>query len=74
MSRKGAVERAFELAGDGRFQRIEQIASALVREDYEYVELHLADAAIRRQLLALCASAPRRAPSKLRSGEQELPQ
>lgn len=50
------IERAFELARSGRFRKIEQIRTGLVREGYHF-DPHLAGAVIRRQLLSLCAAA-----------------
>ncbi len=57
MLAQNAIERAFELARSGRFNRIEQIRTVLVHEDYDHVDVHLAGAVIRRQLLSLCAAA-----------------
>ena len=60
---KFIIERAFELAESGEYRGIEAIRRQLLNEDYDQVDLHLAGAFTRRQLLdILVAARERRAP------------
>jgi hypothetical protein len=59
--RPSLVERAFELAGSGRFSRTDDIARALLAEGYLDVRAQLDSAVLRRQLNQLCRTARARA-------------
>ena len=54
---KSTIERALELAGTGRFRKIEEIRNELVRERFDDVDRHLWGAMTRRQLLEAAAKA-----------------
>ena len=51
------VERAFELAQSGKFEKVAQIRSQLKHEGWESVDEHLAGPTLRIQLKAICDSA-----------------
>ena len=53
VSAGGTVERAFELARDGRCRTLEEIRRTLAREQFGNVDAHLAGFGIRTQLKAL---------------------
>jgi hypothetical protein len=48
--RPGTVERAFEMARDGKYADLGEIVAALKRERHDSVEAHLAGPSIRRDL------------------------
>ena len=54
---KSTIERALELAETGKFRKIEEIRTALVRERFDDVDRHLWGAMTRRQLLDAAAKA-----------------
>ena len=59
---KGVIERAFELARQGRCRTLEDIRRVLARESYSAIDAHLAGGTIRRQLKALMYAAQSAAP------------
>lgn len=52
-SEKSTLERAFELAREGRCHSVEDIRKTLSREKYDNVQAHLAGPAIAKQIRAL---------------------
>lgn len=50
---KSTIERAFEIAREGKAARLEEIARQLLREGYSDVHGHLDGATIRSQLMQL---------------------
>ena len=53
------IERAFELARSGAYLKVQEIRRQLLRERYDNVDLHLAGAFTRRQLLDAATEARR---------------
>lgn len=51
MSDKSTVERAFELARDGKCRSVEDIRRKLKAERFDQVESHLSGGTIKRQLI-----------------------
>lgn len=65
-SEKSTLERAFELAREGRCHSIADIRRALTRENYNNVQAHLTGPTIARQMKALIdAARVRDQPSSL---------
>ncbi|WP_445191711.1 hypothetical protein ACT009_14195 [Sphingomonas sp. Tas61C01] len=54
---KSTIERAFEIAREGKALRLEEIARQLQREGYADVHGHLDGAKIRAQLMSLVQAA-----------------
>lgn len=50
---KSTLERAFELAREGRCHSLDDIRKTLSRENYDNVQAHLAGPAIAKQMRAL---------------------
>lgn len=50
---KSTIERAFEIAREGKAGRLEEIARQLLREGYSDVHGHLDGATIRSQLMQI---------------------
>ncbi len=46
------IERAFEIANEGRCRRVSEVVEQLKREGYENVHSHLGGMSIKRQLTA----------------------
>jgi hypothetical protein len=59
---KSTLERAFELAREGRCHSIDDIRRALTRENYNDVQAHLTGPTIARQMRALIDAARARDP------------
>jgi hypothetical protein len=52
----GVVQRALQMAGEGRLRSVTEIQTALMREGYDQVPQYLVGLSIRRQLRALMKS------------------
>jgi hypothetical protein len=52
----GVIQRALQMAGEGRFRSVDEIQAALIREGYYHVPPYLAGLSIRRQLRAIMKS------------------
>jgi hypothetical protein len=53
MEGQSTLERAFELARQGRVRTVEEIRRQLTAEEFEMVDSHLAGPSIRKQITAL---------------------
>ena len=60
MTDMSTIERALELAGTGRYRTIVGLKNALRLDKMEAIDAHLEGTSIRRQLVALMASAAAR--------------
>ncbi len=56
MYEKPILERAFELARTGEFQRVKELEKALSREGYAKGDPHIHSPSVRKQLRCLCLS------------------
>ena len=56
MYEKPILERAFELARTGEFQRVKELEKALSREGYAKGDPHIHSPSVRKQLRFLCLS------------------
>jgi len=56
MYEKPILERAFELARSGEFQRVKELEKALSREGYAKGDPHIHSPSVRKQLRILCLS------------------
>jgi hypothetical protein len=57
MTRKAAIQRAFDLARSGQCRSVSEIIRRLPAEEREAVEAHLAEHNARRELILLCSEA-----------------
>lgn len=55
--RLSTVERAYQLAREGKCRSIDDIRSTLTRERHDSVQAHLSGASIKRDLMRLCKEA-----------------
>jgi hypothetical protein len=55
MGRTGTVERAFELARDGKHRSVDDLRRQLIAEQHSSIDLHLGSRTLRKQLRALLA-------------------
>jgi len=56
MYEKPILERAFELARTGEYQRVKELEKALSREGYAKGDPHIHSPSVRKQLRYLCVS------------------
>lgn len=56
MYEKPILERAFELARSGEFQRVKELEKALSKEGYAKGDPHIHSPSVRKQLRDLCLS------------------
>lgn len=58
LTEQGIIQRAFSLAGSGRFRDVGELEKALRREGFTQVTEHLTSRSLRTQLKALMAQRP----------------